>query len=142
MGAVPLTTPEADVRAGALPPTVLIVDDDPDMRLYLRSCLRGLAAPFERVIEAADGLEALRLVRSVAVSLVISDVALPGLDGRRLTRAIRDDAALSHVTVLLISGETAPGDNHADGFLAKPFNTHQLIAALDRLPARGSTPPP
>ncbi len=142
MGAVPLTTPEADVRASALPPTVLIVDDDPDMRLYLRSCLRGLAAPFERVIEAADGLEALRLVRSVAVSLVISDVALPGLDGRRLTRAIRDDAALSHVTVLLISGETAPGDNHADGFLAKPFNTHQLIAALDRLPARGSTPPP
>jgi len=141
MGAVPLTTPEADVRAGALPPTVLIVDDDPDMRLYLRSCLRGLAAPFERVIEAADGLEALRLVRSVAVSLVISDVALPGLDGRRLTRAIRDDAALSHVTVLLISGETAPGDNHADGFLTKPFNTHQLIAALDRLPARGSSLP-
>ncbi len=142
MGAGPLaTTPEAEVRASALPPTVLIVDDDPDMRLYLRSCLRGLAAPFERVIEAADGLEALRLIRSVAVSLVISDVALPGLDGRRLTRAIRDDAALSHVTVLLISGETVPGDNHADGFLAKPFNTHQLIAALDRLPARGSTPP-
>ena len=142
MGAGPLTTTsEADVRAGALPPTVLIVDDDPDMRLYLRSCLRGLASPFERVIEAADGLEALRLVRSVAVSLVISDVALPGLDGRRLTRAIRDDAALAHVTVLLISGETVVGDNHADGFLTKPFNTHQLIAALDRLPARGSSLP-
>jgi DNA-binding response OmpR family regulator len=93
------------------------------------------------VIEAADGLEALRLVRSGAVSLVISDVALPGLDGRRLTRAIRDDAALSHVTVLLISGETVLGDSNADGFLTKPFNTHQLLAALDRLPARHSGPP-
>ena len=143
MGAVPLTTtPEADVQLSASPPTVLIVDDDADMRLYLRSCLRGLASRFQRVIEAADGLEALRLVRSVAVSLVISDVALPGLDGRRLTRAIRDDAALSHVAVLLISGETVLGDSHADGFLSKPFNTHQLLAALDRLPARGPTPPP
>ena len=142
MGAVPLTTtPEADVQLSASPPTVLIVDDDPDMRLYLRSCLRGSASPFERVIEAADGLEALRLVRSVAVSLVISDVALPGIDGRRLTRAIRDDASLSHVTVLLISGETVLGDSYADGFLSKPFNTHQLLAALDRLPARGFGPP-
>ena len=135
------TTPDADVQVSASPPTVLIVDDDPDMRLYLRSCLRGLASRFQRVIEAADGLEALRLVRSVAVSLVISDVALPGLDGRRLTRAIRDDAALSHVAVLLISGETVLGDSHADGFLSKPFNTHQLLAALDRLPARPSGPP-
>ncbi|HTK53928.1 MAG TPA: response regulator [Gemmatimonadaceae bacterium] len=141
MGAVPMTTPEAEVHAGALPPAVLIVDDDADMRLYLRSCLRGLASPFQRVLEAADGLEALRLLRSVAVSLVISDVALPGLDGRRLTRAIRDDAALSHVTVLLISGETVLGDSYADGFLSKPFNTHQLLAALDRLPARGFGPP-
>lgn len=142
MGAVPLTTtPEAEVPGSALPATVLIVDDDPDMRLYLRSCLRGLASPFQRVIEAADGLEALRLLRSVAVSLVISDVALPGLDGRRLTRAIRDDAALAHVTVLLISGETVIGDSSADGFLSKPFNTHQLLAALDRLPARGDGHP-
>ena len=141
MGAVPLQTPEADARVSALPPTVLIVDDDPDMRLYLRSCLRGLTSPFERVIEAADGLEALRLVRSGAVTLVISDVALPGLDGRRLSRAIRDDAALSHVTVLLISGEEVLGESNADGFLSKPFNTRQLLAALDRLPARRSGPP-
>ena len=136
MGAVALTTPEAEVQVSALPPAVLIVDDDPDMRLYLRSCLRGLASPFQRVIEAADGLEALRLVRSGAVSLVISDVALPGLDGRRLTRAIRDDVALSHVAVLLISGESVLDESSADGFLSKPFNTHQLLAALGRLPAR------
>jgi len=143
MGAFPLPTPEPEQQVGALPPTVLIVDDDPDMRLYLRSCLRGLPAPYERVIEAADGLEALRLVRSGAVSLVISDVALPGLDGRRLTRAIRDDAALGHVSVLLISGESAlgNGESAADGFLMKPFNSHQLHAALGGLPPRRLTLP-
>jgi CheY-like chemotaxis protein len=112
------------------------VDDDSDMRLYLRSCLRGLAFPFDRVIEAADGLEALRLVRSGSVDLVISDVGLPGLDGRRLSRAIRDDAALAHVSVLLISGDAVMGESTADGFLFKPFNSHQLLAALGALAPR------
>jgi CheY-like chemotaxis protein len=127
---------EPGERVSVLPRTVLLVDDEPDMRLYLRSCLRTLSLPFDQVIEAADGLEAWRLVRSGTVDLVISDVALPGLDGRRLSRAIRDDAALDHVSVLLISGESVLGDSTADGFLLKPFNSHQLLAALDGLPGR------
>ena len=121
--------------------TVLLVDDDADMRLYLRSGLRVVASPFDRVIEAADGLEALRLVRSEVVDVVISDVGLPGLDGRRLSRAIRDDAALRHVSVLLISGDGVMGESAADGFLFKPFNSHQLLAALDGLGPRRPTLP-
>jgi CheY-like chemotaxis protein len=121
------------------PRTVLLVDDDADMRLYLRSCMQSLAPPFERVIEAADGLDALRLVRSDTIHLVICDIGLPGLDGRRLARAIRDDAALSHVAVLLISGDGSMGDSTTDGFLIKPFNSQRLIAALDGLVPR---PPP
>jgi two-component system, chemotaxis family, chemotaxis protein CheY len=132
---------EASNRMSTFPRTVLVVDDDADMRLYLRSCLRSLGSPFDRVIEAADGLEALRLVRSGGVSLVISDVGLPGLDGRRLIRAIRDDAALGHVAVLLISGEAGGAEHAADGFLIKPFNTHQLSAALDGLPPRRPASP-
>jgi CheY-like chemotaxis protein len=133
---VQLQTPDATKRVDVPARTVLLVDDDPDMRLYLRSCLRGLTAPFERVIEAADGLEALRLVRSGIIHLVISDVGLPGLDGRRLSRAIRDDGALRHVSVLLISGDAVLGESAADGFLIKPFNSHQLVAALDGLTPR------
>ncbi len=110
------------------------------MRLYLRSCLRSLAAPFDRVIEAADGLEALRLVQSGGVDLVISDVGLPELDGRLLTRAIRDDVALHHVAVLLISGDGDMSDGAADGFLTKPFNTRQLLAAVTGLGARERPP--
>ncbi|MGH7712954.1 MAG: response regulator [Gemmatimonadaceae bacterium] len=118
----------------------MLVDDDPNMRLYLRSCLKGLAAPFAHVIEAGDGLEALRLVRSGDVDLVICDVGLPGLDGLRLSRAIRKDDALRHVAVLLISGEALNGDSSADGFLTKPFNSQQLLAALDTIGVRPATP--
>ncbi|HEX9562895.1 MAG TPA: response regulator [Gemmatimonadaceae bacterium] len=121
---------------------VLVVDDDADMRLYLRSCLRGMIPPFDRIIEAADGLEALRLVRTGEVHLVISDVGLPGLDGHRLSRAIRDDAALQHVAVLLISGYGALRESSApDGFLTKPFNSQQLLAAVDRLQPRQAASP-
>lgn len=141
MGAVQLQTHEPSERFDVVPRTVLLVDDDADMRLYLRSCLRSLATPFGRVIEAADGLEALRVVRSEAVDVVITDIALPGLDGRRLTRAIRDDAALRHITVLLISGDVVAGESAADGFLTKPFNSHQLFAALDGLTPRRAPPP-
>ena len=141
MGAVHLQTRESDEHPTAPERTVLLVDDDADMRLYLRSCLRILAAPFDRVIEAADGLDALRLVRTVTVDVVITDVGLPGFDGLRLCRAIRDDAALRHVSVLLISGDGAEADGHADGFLAKPFNSHQLMAALDGLAPRRSRSP-
>jgi len=141
MRATQVQAREAGDRVDTICRTVLVVDDDADMRLYLRSCLRSLASPLDRVIEAADGLEALRLIRSETVTLVISDVGIPGLDGRRLTRAIRDDAMMRHVSVLLISGEAPAGATGADGFLIKPFNTRQLSAALAALPPRPSTTP-
>jgi two-component system, chemotaxis family, chemotaxis protein CheY len=122
------------------PRTILLVDDDPDMRLYLRSCLRGAASRFEQVLEATDGLEALHLVRSGTVALVISDVRLAGLDGRRLRQAIRDDAALRHVAVLLIGSDDVVDGSAADGLLVEPFNSQQLLAALDGLVARRPIP--
>lgn len=126
------------------PLTILIVDDEPDMRLYLRSCLRGLESEIGGVLEAADGLEALRLVRSGAVQLVISDVVLPRLDGYGLCREIKDDPHLARVPVLLISGEDGgpPESVMADGFLAKPFNARQLQAALEGVLLRLPRSPP
>jgi CheY-like chemotaxis protein len=116
-------------------PTILIVDDDFDMRLYLRGCLRGLGGAMGPVLEAADGVEALRRVRADAVGLVISDVALPLMDGMALRQAIRDDAAHARLPVLLISGEpeSAVLIGPDDAFLAKPFNARDLLAAVRSL---------
>jgi two-component system, chemotaxis family, chemotaxis protein CheY len=113
-------------------PTILIVDDDPDMQLYLRGCLRGLGETVGAVIGAADGVEALRRVRSEDIGLVISDVILPRMDGLALRRAIRGDGVHRHLPVLLISGEPDPsmGAGPDDAFLAKPFNAHELLNAV------------
>lgn len=121
--------------------TFLVVDDDPDMRLYLRSCLRGADA--DRVLEAGDGIEALALART-GVEVVISDVVLPRLDGYGLCRAIKADPELRAIPVLLISGEddVFPADVGADGFLRKPFNAGQLRTALRNLPPGSPRAPP
>lgn len=116
-------------------PTILIVDDDPDMRLYLNGCLLARGSPARRVLEAGDGLEAIRLIRSEEVALVISDVLLPGMDGLALRRAIRRDPFHASIPILLVSGEGRgpPDMDIRDGFLAKPFNARQLIVAVNRL---------
>jgi DNA-binding response OmpR family regulator len=121
-----------------MPLTVLLVDDDLDMRHYLRTCLRSAGLPIERVLEAADGLEGFRLARYGHVDLVITDIVVPGLDGRALCRAIRAVPELDRVSLLLISGEDNAGDSMADEFLAKPFNSRQLLAALEGLLPDGS----
>lgn len=116
-------------------PAIVIVDDDPDMRLYLRGCLLAPSSQARRVLEAADGTEALRLIRSEVVLLLISDVILPGMDGLALRRATRRDPVHARLPILLISGDgSCPSDMDArDGFLPKPFNARQLIAAVNRL---------
>lgn len=116
-------------------PAILIVDDDADMRLYLRGCLLARNSPGTRVLEAADVVEALRLLGSEEVTLLISDVLLPGIDGLALRRTIRRDPVHARLPILLISGEGGgPSDMDArDGFLPKPFNARQLISAVNRI---------
>lgn len=109
--------------------TVLVADDDADMRLYLRGCLGRLGAA--RVLEATDGHEALRL--APLADLVISDVLMPGLDGQALCRALHANPATAATPVLLVSGVTAPADVLPVGFLAKPFNAADLRRAVERL---------
>jgi CheY-like chemotaxis protein len=115
--------------------TILIVDDEPDMRLYLRGCLRGLGAAAGPLIEASDGVEALRRVRADGVALVISDVVLPLMDGLALRQAIREDPVHAYLPVLLISGEPDAVLLYGpeDAFLAKPFNAGELLAAVSGL---------
>ena len=122
-----------------MPLTVLVVDDDPDMRHYVRTCLRSQRLGIEQVLEAADGLEALRLAHSSDIDLVITDIVVPGLDGHALCHAIRSTPELDQIVLLLISGEDGPGkDFAADAFLPKPFNSQQLLSALEGLFPDGS----
>lgn len=114
------------------PLMLLVVDDDADMRLYLRGCLECGGSAAGRVIEASDGVEALTLIRAGAVDVVICDVNLPRLDGHGVCDALRDDPDLRHIPVLLISGDDGADRGQGDELLMKPFNGRELRAALER----------
>ena len=121
-----------NISRSALALTILIADENADMRLYLRSCLRTMGSV--RVLDAADGHAALSLTREIDFDLIISDAQLPGLNGVALCHALKADVATAAIPVLLVSSETrAPPVDCADGFLAKPFNAAGLRASVGHL---------
>lgn len=109
-----------------------MVDDDPGMRSYLRTCLEPLEA---RVDEVAGGREALELLRgaSPAVDLVISDVVMPGIGGLELIRRIEGDPGLAGTLILLVTGESGETDLPARPVLRKPFNGSLLRVYVEEI---------
>ena len=116
-------------------PTVLVVDDHPDVRAYVARHLRSEY----RVIEAADGTQALDAMRGRVPDLVVSDVAMPRMDGLALCRAIRGDPELEFVPVVLLTAaassesRAAGFEGGADGYLVKPFEIRELRARIAQL---------
>jgi PAS domain S-box-containing protein len=113
--------------------TVLVVDDNADMRAYLTRLLSGAGY---RVAAVNDGREALEAVRSAVPDLVVSDVMMPGLDGLSLVAALRADPRTVAIPVLLLSaraGEEASVEGlaaGADDYLVKPFAAADLLARV------------
>ena len=126
-------------------PTILVVDDDADMRIYVKRCLRKMPCEIGTVFEANNGASALKLIREQEITLVISDVVMPVLDGISLTRRLRADESLSHVSILLVTGVMSEhelleltGEACWVSVLTKPFNSDKLsekvIGLLGRAP--------
>ncbi len=109
---------------------VLVVDDEPGIRLLLR---RYLEREGYRVVEAADGVQALRLFAAQPVDLALVDVMMPKLDGFELVRQLRAD---SDVPVILLSGRgeesarVAGLELGADDYVTKPFSMPELVARV------------
>jgi PAS domain S-box-containing protein len=112
--------------------TVLLVDDNADMRDYVQRLL----SPRFRVITAADGQAALQQIERTLPDLVLSDVMMPRLDGFGLVQALRADARTRSVPIILLSaraGEEAGVDGllaGADDYLIKPFTARELLARV------------
>lgn len=112
---------------------VLVVDDDAGNRDIL---VRRLERHGFKVVTAADGLEALALLRAVPVDLVLLDLLLPGLDGYQVLVRVKGDPELRHLPVLMISGlDQESGiarciEAGADDYLTKPFNSVFLRARI------------
>ncbi|XQF91345.1 response regulator (plasmid) [Pseudoalteromonas espejiana] len=115
---------------------ILVVDDMPLMRHVLINMLRQL--DYKNVVEATDGLQALKLLRGQHFDLVITDLHMPKMDGVNLLDNIRSDEALSQLPVVMVTCEDSSDavkqviKAKVSGFIVKPFNMNVLSAQLNR----------
>ncbi|GAB3318469.1 two-component regulator propeller domain-containing protein [Larkinella ripae] len=127
----------ADAENGTVPgkKLILVVEDQEDIRAYIRDLLGGMV----QVIEAADGRAGWEKAAQLLPDLVITDVAMPLMDGFALTHRIKSDARTSHIPVILL---TAKGTTEnqltglqtgADDYVTKPFHPVLLQARVTNL---------
>ncbi len=110
---------------------ILIVDDEAQIVELLTMVLDG---DERQLLPAYDGAEALEIVRRMQPHAVLSDVMMPGLDGRELCRCIKSDPALDYTPVILMSAGRSIdlGECGADAFIQKPFDISAVVDMLER----------
>lgn len=116
-------------------PTVLVIDDNTDIRQYERTLLQDEYI----VLEAADGKEGLAIALKEVPDLVICDVMMPVMDGLELTEQLKTNTATSHIPVIMLTAKNleehrAEGYEHgADSYITKPFHSKVLLARIENL---------
>jgi len=112
--------------------TVLVVDDEPVLRVLLREILQDEGYT---VIDAADGRSMLELLQGVHPDLVLMDVMMPGVDGREAYQALRSRTDLPDLPVVMMSAAVLPTklDPSIAAFLRKPFDLTELIELVAHL---------
>ena len=135
--------PSSENVAAATPLTVLVIDDEPQIRRIVRGALQGATT---RVVEAENGASALEQLNSGRPQLVILDLGLPDISGTAICGELR---ARTRAPILVLSArhsdteKVALLDAGADDYMTKPFSTAELqarVRALLRRAARGETP--
>jgi CheY-like chemotaxis protein len=129
----------AQTKCLATKARVLLAEDDNALRRYLQITLER--AGYE-VIPAADGLEAMKLVLTRPVDIVITDAMMPNLSGQEFCRFLRHNPKLSDIPVVLLSAlerkTVSSEETQADAFLAKPVPAQVLVDCLAGLLNRKS----
>ncbi len=114
-------------------PTVLIVDDEQHIRLLIEQALEELEDEGVQLYTAADGVEALEVVRVHRPEMVFLDVMMPRLNGYETCRAIRTDLGLTETTVIMLTAKGQAYDREhglevgANEYLTKPFDPDDLL---------------
>ena len=111
---------------------ILVVDDNPDMRNYLKNILGRKFT----VLTAVNGIDALQKMQDQVPQLVVSDVMMPDMDGIQLLKAIKENKKYERIPVILLTaraGEESRIEGYqigADDYLVKPFSTKELLARI------------
>lgn len=114
---------------------ILVVEDNADMRGYIRSILREKY----NVSEAANGAEALEIVNSQHIDFIISDLMMPVMDGVELSRKVKENIAISHIPFLMLTAKTSQEARiesfrtGVDEYLLKPFDETLLLTRIENI---------
>ena len=118
-------------------PSVLVVEDSPTMRQLIVYALKRLADV--RIVEAQDGLDALKKLASDKFDIILSDINMPNLDGLKLVQRIRAVEATKAIPIVMITTEGATEDRQralalgATAYITKPIQAPQVIAKVKEL---------
>lgn len=116
---------------------IMVVDDEPDMRLVLRKLLEREGY---KVIEAENGEECLREAEKKKPDLILLDIMMPGLDGWEVCRMLRESPSTASIRVSMLSVRNGEEDveksfeyAYADAHLGKPVKHEELMSTIERL---------
>jgi two-component system chemotaxis response regulator CheY len=117
---------------------VLIVDDSPAMRTFVRRVIDLSGFELSECFEASNGQEALDLLRNEWVDAILTDINMPGMDGQEFLRRLSEDDLLRSIPAIVISTDAtshrmkAMASLGARGYVTKPFLPETLRAELER----------
>lgn len=112
-------------------PNILVVEDSPTMRQLISFAMKRIAN--SKVIEATDGVDALKKLSSDKVDLILADINMPVMDGLKLVSLVRGTPSYKDIPVIIITTEGAEEDKNkaiaigANAYLSKPIQTQELI---------------
>ncbi|MBK1442192.1 response regulator [Parapedobacter sp. ISTM3] len=115
--------------------TVLVVEDEQDIRYLIREVLK----PYYIIYEATDGMEAIGVIRNHPPDLIISDVMMPGMDGLSLCQKVKNAPSTCHIPFVILSAKGALEQRNegyevgADAYIAKPFHGSHLLIRIKNL---------
>lgn len=116
---------------------ILIVDDFSTMRRIIKNLLRDLG--FTNTVEADDGLTALPILKAGGIDFLVTDWNMPGMQGIDLLKAVRADAELASLPVLMVTAETKreqiieAAQAGVNGYVVKPFTAVMLREKIDKI---------
>ncbi len=116
--------------------TILLADDDADMRLLVYATLDD---PAYRVIEAEDGLMALELARKERPDLLVLDWMMPGMSGIDVARTLRQEPPTAHLPIILLTANGQQQDQEqgravgVSAYLVKPFSPLELLDTVQEI---------
>ncbi|MDH4230614.1 MAG: response regulator [Nitrospirota bacterium] len=112
-------------------PNILVVEDSPTMRQLISFAIKRI--PNSHVLEATDGVDALKKLSSDKIDLIIADINMPVMDGLKLVSLVRGNPAFKNIPIIMVTTEGAEEDRKraiaigANAYLPKPIQTQELL---------------